>query len=134
MIGTQCHAPNPILLLLLVRLCLKQQLQPPSATVIHRRLPWFASPLVSFIAGRAAAATISFWSRRRNHRQGKVLCHAYRIFLSVIHYWVSHFFIRSSVLHSGCFYLQFRTGFRIFLSAVWHLTSRYFYPQLWNGL
>ena len=135
MIGTQSHAPNPILLLLVVHLCLKQQQpQPPSATVIHRRFPWFPPPSVSFIiAGRAAAAIVSFWSRRRNHRRRKVLCHAYRIFLSVIHYWVPHFFICSLLLHFGYFYPQFKTGFRIFLSTVGHLASGFFYPQLWKN-
>ena len=109
---------------------------PSATTVIHHRLPWFPSPSMSFIiAGRAAAVTVSFWSRRRNHRRRKVLCHANRIFLFVIHYWVPHFFIRSSLLRSGYFYPHFRTGFRIFLSVVGHLASRYFYAQLWkNGL
>jgi len=137
-IGTQSHAPNPILLLLLVHLCLKQQ-QPPLATVIHRRLPWFPSPSVSFII--AAAATVSFWSRRRNHRRRKVLCHAYRIFLSVIHYWVPHFFIRSSLcildifirssrLDSGYFYPQLGTWLPdIFIRNCGRMASGYFYPQ-----
>ena len=130
MIGTQSYASNPILLL--VHLCLKQQLQPPSATVIHRRLSWFPSPSVSFIiAGRAAAATVSFWSRRINHRQRKVLCHAYRIFLSIIYYYISDIFIRSSGLGSRYFYPQLSTWLPdFFIRSCGRMTSGYFYPQL----
>ena len=130
MIGTQPYSSYSC------SLVLEAWVAAVAATVIHRCLPWFPSPSVSFIiASRATAATVSFWSRRRNHCRRKVLNHAYQIFLSVIHYWVLHFFIRISLLHSGYFYPQFRTGFRIILSAVGHLSSGYFYPQLWkNGL
>jgi len=97
-----------------------------AATLSHRHPP--SSLLVSFTISELHHR----WQSSSRHRQllksenkpssekGTLSC-------------LPDIFIHNLLLHFGYFYPQFRTGFQIFLSAVEHLTSGFFYPQLWKN-